>query len=99
MKRSDFIKSIALILVAPKVVAQTISQEPKLNPVKRYKFKITGEMRADIRYIDYLFENKNSWLRHDCELAEIDFDKPFEVNFGYERGDFVRNSVTVIISQ
>lgn len=102
MKRSDFIKSIALLIAAPKVVGELdIIKVPDVsipNKVSVY-FKVSEEMMKDVEYIGYLFNNKSSFLWRNCEKAGISLSKPFDFKLGYEEDDFPRNLKTGVITQ
>lgn len=99
MNRGNFIKSLALIIAAPKVLSQIeVTKKPVIRNKKDYWFKITEEMENDIDYMKYAVSD-NGFIFKNATKAGIDMNKEFDLKVGFEKDDFVRNLKTGVISQ
>lgn len=104
MDRKSFITSIAMLIAAPKVIGelQVLKQEEiKLVTYKKigYWFKVSTQMEKDTGYIEYLFNDKSSFLWRDCKNRGIDLEQPFDFKIGYTEDDFTRSLRTGVITQ
>lgn len=106
MNRSSFIKSIAMLIAAPKIVGelQVLRQEKPKTFISGYIktafcFKISKEMEEDTEYTQWLFNNKSSFLWKKAEESGMDLSQPFDIAIGEERNDFAMNLRTCIVSQ
>lgn len=102
MKRTEFIKSIALLIAAPKILGGMKPIEKiAIESAKKVGcyFKITQEMQDDVQYLEWMFNDKTSFLWEGCSKKGIDLSKHFTIQIGYEEDDFTRNLKTVVITQ
>lgn len=94
-----------MLIASPKVIGelQVLKQEEfatsEIYKKIGYWFKISTQMEKDKGYIEYLFNDKSSFLWKNCKRAGIDLNNPFEFNLGFEENDFTRNLKTGVITQ
>lgn len=100
MTRGQFLKSILVALVAPKVLTELEVPVVIADPsAKAMWFKVSNEMLADPLYMRLLSDPIASPLAKRAKRYGIDLDKPYDFQIGFIDDDFIYNLKTIIITQ
>lgn len=102
MKRSDFLKILAVVIAAPaSLIKDDRPYQEEENPRQRraVAWKITENHAADIGYMTWLLQHPTSDLWVKARERGIDMTEPHQVQIGFDADDFTRGLQTIIISQ
>ncbi len=110
MKRSDFLRSLAAVLVAPSIlveVAESVAsdtvgaavQPPLVRHYRAFHWKVTVDQIQDREFMIFLLRDPRSDFWAEAARTGVDLTKPHEMMMGPCQDDFVRDLQTIVIRQ
>ncbi len=108
MKRSDFLKALAAVIVAPSVLvsmpqtataAPVADKEEELPQYRAFWWKVSDEEVMDKAYMAYLLTDPRSDFRKAALKHGVDLNKPHTLSIGFVNDDFIRTLQTIVVKQ
>jgi len=94
MTRSQFLKSLIMVVAAPKIIPEVASSRPHQPQHIAVFFKVHRDFFKPEYKVDAEHIFKEQMFKHN-----LDRNKPYTIETGYDNDDFSRGLLTVIIKQ